>query len=333
MWLPALRRPRLLSAPSPRYAARLLRVDGTAYLIPVDANWPVAPLGDLEGLVAFDEPDEDEGDEDERGTEDEDEELPETPEALRAWLAADDLREEEEEREIDKAFGPEAERPVPVTVFGAPRPGASIALAKDGDTWLTEVVPADFEFRLRATIRRATTDEAPHSLLGSLINAHPRVVQGLWATVCVLGAAVVSWLIRFDTGDGWLEILIFTAVWVAAVFGSGLGDGAVTLTREHVILHGLVLDNAISASQVVFAVAVDEGLALRLRDPDDVVVLAPRALTRHASSTPDEGLATLEVWRQHAQQDSPGGRRPSVLLVGAAAVVAVGVGNVLLLVM
>ncbi|MFT3888979.1 MAG: hypothetical protein QM713_12570 [Arachnia sp.] len=327
--LPAVGRPRLFSGPVPQYEARLLTIDDTAYLLPVDASWPATSLGDLDGLVAFEGP-EDEEDEEDEEFDDDPQDFPETPEELRRWLDAD-VPDAAEERELERAFGPYAERPIPVTVSGTPRPGASIALTRDGDTWVTEVDPATVEFRLRGTLRRATADGTPYGLFGALATSHPRVLQGLWAAVCVVGVAVVCWLLRTDGEADWVEILIFTAVWAAGVVGYGLGEGSVTLLRDRIVLHGMVFDETIAASQVSFGIAVEDGVALRLRDPDDVIVLAPEALTRRASSTPKDGLATLEAWRQAAPQGALGGRRPSVLLWGAIAVVAVGLINLALL--
>ncbi len=325
-WLPALRRRRLVGSTVPTFEARLLVTDdGKAYLLPLDGVWPAVRVDELDGLVAPDASWEE--DDAEEPPLDEDVPLPESAEELRAWLT-DEEPSAEDEREFESAFGPAPGHPHRVTVFGTPHHGATIAVGRGSDVWLTEVGLGVPEFGLRRKLHAPATEGA--GLLAGLLTFHPRAVRWLWAAFWVAAWAVLARLhFAWEIGS-WFTVLALTGLWAVGLVGWGIGDGAVTLLRDRLILHGVVLDDVVAPAQVAFGVAADELVGLRLRDPDDVMVLSPASVLRRSDATPAEALAALERWRLDTPPGVRPGRRPAAPLWGAVGIVVVGVGNVLL---
>lgn len=324
---PARERRRLVEAGGPMRRARLLDLpSGATYLLPVDGTWPAVRLTDLEPLLSAEEIERQlEEFEAENDDADEAEPLPWTTDELERFLRADPWTESDQEIG-ELCFGPDAERPVPVDVIGDPRRGSSVAIVQGEGLWLTQLHTSNWRPGLRNQLRNATRSTLPTGMLSRLQNFHPQLLRGLWA---VGAAASMPLLVLVAVGaEEWLRPLLLAGSLVASGLTLGLGEGAVSLRPGRLTLHGTHSDEVVVPSQVVSVAAVDDLVALRVNNPDDVVVITADALAGRFGATGQEALERIALWRGIGDTGARPGPRLSLLLWLTVATAGVGLAAV-----
>lgn len=319
---PARERQRLVADGGPAYRARLLDLpSGATYLLPAAGLWPAVRLTDFEPVVSAAEIQEQlDGDEPEE--EDEDEApLPTSVDELERYLREDPWPEEDAELG-ELYFGPDATRPVAVEVVGSPRLGASVAIVHGERLWFTQVHPTNWRPRLRSEIQQAARGALPPSLITRILNFHPQLARLLWAVAATAGILVLVGL--GVLAEEWWRPLFMAGSLAASGFLLSVGDGAATLRPGRLTLHGTLRDEVVVPGQVVAVAEADDLLALRVSDPDDVIVLTAEAVLTRFGGTGQEALERIALWRGMGDTGARPGPRLSLLVWLTAGTVAVG---------
>lgn len=325
LWvIPPLQRRRLVARGGPVGHARIVNLKEHIYLLPTDATWPAMRLIRSEILTSLDHEawEDDESEDWLDDNEFDDEESPDSPEEMRRQLD-EYSAESQEDAEVDAAtlFGPEASGPMDVQLIGTPRRGATVAYQHGGHTWLAELTDITGILGLRARLRRAV-GAGGDSLLIQFIDTQPQLARILWALLCVVAAGGLSWLWLVDDPSDWLGLLVFLPTLAALPLSIPPGEGGVTLRRDSLVLHAILVDEVVPASRVRFVADNGELVGLRVVDPDDVLVLDPQHLLRRSQGTAAEATAKLESWRAGAAP-ARGGKRLSALSWGTIGVLLV----------
>lgn len=312
---PARARRRLLDSGGSARSARLIDLPDS-YLLPTDGTWPVISLGPLQGTTAMSEVEEffegqDDDDEDEP-----EETLPTTTEELEAFLRQTQLTPDEDAL-LYSAFGPDAERPLEVSVIGEPVPGGSVAIVHRGRAWLADVGPARWRPGLRRRIERASRGSLRESPVSALVSFHPQALRLAWAVASVvLCVFVVQGAVAED--DWFAGALVALCVACSGPL-EGLAAESFTLTEGRLRLLGRLRDEVITPGRVAAMAADADFVALRVSDPDELLVLPVPVVVGRFRATGQEALTRLEQWRRLGDAGSVSGYRPSLLVWGAGA--------------
>ena len=329
-WLvPVWRRRRLAADGGPVGRARLVDVDEDhMFLIPSDDAWPALRVTRLDVLGQLEDPDGSFGIDEEAAGDDaeddaadeEDEQMPSTPEELSAFL--DEIcAEEEDDPVFDKdharLFGPDASTPLPVTLIGAPKIGATVAIQHQDLTWFAELSPSHQVFNLRSKLRNLARSKPAEGWLSQLIDYQPQLVRVLWTLLLTAAIVTLTWIdgLPQDAFD-WVRVIFLVLVWTGILVGASPGDDRLALRKNTIVFYDMFFDHVVPAERVSFAVANDELVGIRTTDPDDIYFFGPQGLLNRTDATTDQALSVLHAWQAEARP-ARGGRRLSVPFLGA----------------
>ncbi|MDO5737215.1 MAG: hypothetical protein Q4P15_12150 [Propionibacteriaceae bacterium] len=337
----------------------ILPVDGSSPLLKVVTMEGVIPVAAFlhDGPQSGEADDELTADEDDYDDDtDDDEPLPEHDWELAAW--ADGSKREMDEWDSELAshdfsnldadarslaeaeLGPDIADRELFTMVGSWGHGSTVALVREsGQVWLAELREPRFRADDRALFPPKSERRVfpPHwgnawfrRRTESLAEwAHPNFQWLRW--VVALGSAAVGaawvggvlWYGLHTVWDGWdwfrlVAVTVGLLVW-PAILASSLPAPDVGRVRPGVAFFGFFLDDVIAPDRLVTVIAGDEAVALRLRDPEDAIMLHPEQLGDGLNAS--QAAHELRSWFLAAPTTARSGLRPSAGLVGVLAMV------------
>ncbi|MHA6513894.1 hypothetical protein [Tessaracoccus sp. Z1128] len=350
---PGRRRAALVANGGPSATVRVVCDGDVALVLPVDADWPVLELTHLDGhadragVLAVSEKHESAWDDEDEDVDSVDvgQPLPANAADLAAWVdgVRDEIESEDQETMTSEekilaeaVVGPDTNGAEPFILVGSWASGHSVALARTtGQVWLAEASePRPFQGRRRllGALRPETpgwdhVDDAaagPAERLQAWALRHASWTR--WAAACGVAmplAVLIPWLALDPTADWW-DLARVAGLAVAAVIApfwatswSWLEFGRV---RAGFAWYGLAFDEVVARDRVEIVVAGRTAVAVRLRDPDDVIGFDPEVLIEGESSA-ERAAVELRSWVEFAPAGSRSGRRPAPGLVAALALV------------
>lgn len=302
---------------SPEHDYEILPMNGSSPLVRVVNMQGLVPRGDVlvQGLQ-LDDDDDDGPDPSDDGDPDEDDPLPEHDWELAAWADestremqewVDDLMspdfsqlDDEDKALVEAEFGPEIDGRETFTMLGSWSHGSSVALVRSsGQVWMGEIR----EPRLRADgrgLRRSGSEprRQPVAGWGDVWVGRTMVALAAWSQrnsrwlrwvvalgVAVAGAIWVGAVVRFGVETGWdwfdwvMSVVLTVGLLPWPVIAAGSLPGPdVARARPGIAFYGFVMDVVIAPDRLVTVVPGEESVALRLRDPEDAVFLAPEEI-------------------------------------------------------
>lgn len=354
---------------SPEHDYEILPMNGSSPLVRVVNMQGLVPRGDVlvQGLQ-LDDDDDDGPDPSDDGDPDEDDPLPEHDWELAAWADestremqewVDDLMspdfsqlDDEDKALVEAEFGPEIDGRETFTMLGSWSHGSSVALVRSsGQVWMGEIR----EPRLRADgrgLRRSGSEprRQPVAGWGDVWVGRTMVALAAWSQrnsrwlrwvvalgVAVAGAIWVGAVVRFGVETGWdwfdwvMSVVLTVGLLPWPVIAAGSLPGPdVARARPGIAFYGFVMDVVIAPDRLVTVVPGEESVALRLRDPEDAVFLAPEEIGADLNAS--QAAEKLRSWSLAAPTTARSGPRPSAGVVGMVVMVAGWVVQILPLV-
>lgn len=330
------RRRRLLQEGGPSATVRLLWVDDfEALILPTDETAPALRLNNATGLRQLEHVEDDDEDAalSESGWENADLPISETEIAefirLQQTQALDDGLTDVERADRDAIFGPAVDGAEPYLLVGEWRQGSTVAVLREsGDVWFAEVSWGR-PFKDRWLIAASDVPSLSARPLDQAVRELPRwaLHNAAWLRWVLAGIGAVAgyglvllflWEERFE----WLAIVplamgVSVPFWFTAWFVR-----RVSLIEGGLRLHGVFVDQLLRQDRVTAVVPVDETVAVRVKEPDELVSFDAGALALGENSSAAEVAQRLRavLFSQDGQTESR--RGPSPAAVAAALVLA-----------
>lgn len=274
--------------------------------------------------------------------------LPSDPAELASW--ADQLQDDLSALLSGEEFGesgPILLRDVEVTVVGRLVEGDPVALRLDDGRvylgvlavpWRTPGPPRHGQTALEPASTSdagALTAPAPESLplatrlaLADWLRARARALRWVALPVAVAMAFVGIWLVEgadWAWWEWWLRFGLVALMLAAApvYVSSWLGDKAVCQDPNGIRVLGVWLDDVIGSAHVVTVASGERSVAVRLKDPDDVLSLDPASFREDGRPNPDRAAALVQEWVAQAGPTGQSARRPTPGLIGVLVVLTI----------